>query len=117
MALGSFVFRALGGGGVVGVVVGMMSAVFLGTAIGTASAIAAGIIVGTSLAIALMPGVVMASMPIALGILLSRFHAGSAVTNGSPRISLTTFVNVRDARTGSGKPTTQLDESSVVVYR
>jgi len=62
--------------------------------------------------------IVMVLMPIVVRILPSRFPAGSAVTNGSPRGSLSTFASARDATAGSGRAMIEADESIVVVvYR
>ena len=50
----------------------------------------------------LMMIIVMVLMPIVVRILPSRFPAGSAVVNGSPRGSLSTFASAQDATAESG---------------
>ena len=66
----------------------------------------------------LMIGIVMVLMPIVARILPSRFLAGSAVTNGSPRGSLRKLRRVHHGTARSGSATMQPDKRNVVViYR
>jgi len=57
--------------------------------------------------------IVMVLMPIVVRILLSKFHTGSAVINGSPRGSLRKSGSALDATAGSGKAMMQLDCTDV----
>jgi hypothetical protein len=66
----------------------------------------------------LMIGIVMVLMPIVARILPSRFLAGSAVTNGSPRGSPRKLSRIHHVTAGSANATMQPDENTVVaIYR
>ena len=71
------------------------------------------IMIPTIIMMAVMGMVIMVLMPIVVRILPSRFHAGSAVTNGSPRGSLRKSGSVHDVTAGSGKAMMRLDCTDV----